>query len=138
MRLWRGRAVARARKPKLVRFEDGVYWLVAKLAAEKSGLTKPELARRALAGELRYQANQYGMPIWYAEPDIDPLRKARLAQALSKPVRKPRVKSAAQMEKEWAKSPKLTDIPFTGAGVARHIEKVMLAEIHLKKKREKE
>ncbi len=129
-----------ARKLNPVRLEDGIHWLVAKLAAEKSGLTKPELARRALAGDLRYKADQYGMPVWYAEPDIDPLRKAELVRKQERQKKTPRSKSAKQLEREWNSTP--APISFEGGGrggrttgsVAGHFEKVMLAEIHQKKK----
>lgn len=126
--------MAKVAKPKLVRFEDGVHWLVAKLAAQKSGLTKPELARRALAGELRYQADKYGMPIWYAEPDIDPLRQINL---LAKPS-KPRAKSLTQLEREWAKTPQLNQVGYHLGPVSKHLETIMLSDIHKKPKAAKD
>jgi hypothetical protein len=94
-----------ARKPKLVKFEDGIHWLVIKLAAEKSGLTKPELARRALAGDLRFLPDSYGLPEWFAEPDIDPLRKALLEKETARKGKPPRKKSLKQLEREWADKP---------------------------------
>jgi hypothetical protein len=121
--------MARKAQPKLVRFEDGIYWFVAKLAAEKTGLTKPELARRAFAGDLRYKDDTFGNPVWFAEPDIEPLREAALAKQLnSKPTMR-RPKTQKQLEREWAKSAKLTDVPLRQGPVYAHAEKIMLKEI---------
>lgn len=130
--------MARAAKPKLVRFEDGIHWLVAKLAAQKSGLTRPELARRALAGELRYQADKYGMPIWYAEPDIDPLRQINLQSTLTKPKPKTNPKTLAQLEREWAKAPKLNQGGYRLGPVSAHLETIMLSDIHKKAESDKD
>lgn len=127
--------MVRRRQPKLVRFEDGIYWLMAKLAAEKSGLSKPELARRAMAGEIRFQANKYGVPLWYAEPDILPLRKAFLVKQRKEASSPRRQKSPAQLEREWRKGANSVGSGSLGP-VSSHLEKLMLMDIFdpLKKK----
>jgi hypothetical protein len=125
-----------ARKPNLVKFEGGIHWLTIKLAAEKSGLTKPELTRRALAGDLRFLPDSYGMPEWFAEPDIDPLRKAFLEKEIVRKEKSPRKKSLKQLEREWAAGPKHNEMPMQRIGpVALHLEKVMLREIEAKRKK---
>lgn len=121
--------MARKAQPKLVRFEEGIYWFVAKLAAEKTGLTKPELARRALAGTINHKSDQYGNPMWYAEPDIEPLRKENLEKKLNKAPIKRRLKTDAQLEREWAAAPKLNEIPLRMGPVAAHLEKVIFRDL---------
>jgi hypothetical protein len=125
-----------ARKPKLVLFADGINWLSPKFASEKTGLTKPELAKRAIAGEIRFKEDWTGKHLWYALPDIDPLRAANLAKKMTKKPTKRRPKSMAQLEREWASGPKLNEIPSKGIGpVAAHLEKVMLKEIEANRKK---
>lgn len=122
------------RKPKRVLFEDGINWLSPKFASEKTGLTKPDLARRAIAGEIRFKEDLNGKHLWYALPDIDPIRAANLAKQLAKKPTKRRPKSLAQLEREWAAGPKLNELPSRGIGpVAAHLEKIMLKEIEAKR-----
>lgn len=121
--------MARKAQPKLVRFEEGIYWLVAKLAAEKTGLTKPELARRALAGMINHKTDKYGNPTWYAEPDIEPLRKENLDRKLEKAPAQKRPKTDKQLEREWANAPKLNEIPLRMGPVAAHLEKVIFRDL---------
>lgn len=125
--------MVRKRQPRLVRFEEGIHWLVAKLAAEKAGLSKPDLARRAMAGEIRFQANKYGVPCWYAEPDIIPLRKAFLAKQRKEASSPRRQKSLAQLETEWRKGVKSVGPGSVGPSslgpVSSHLEKLLLMDI---------
>ena len=124
--------MARKAQPKLVRFEDGVYWFVSKLAAEKTGLTKPELARRALAGQINHKTDKYGNPTWYAEPDIEPLRKENLDRKLEQAPQKKRPKTDKQLEREWAAAPKLNEIPLRMGPVAAHLEKLIFSDLNKK------
>lgn len=125
-----------AKKPKDLMFEEGIYWLSPAYAAHKTGLTKPELARRAVAGEIRFKEDWSGNHDWYALPDIDPLRAANLAKTLKKKPAKHRPKSLAKLEREWASRPKLNEIPLKGIGpVSAHLERVMLKDIDAKRKK---
>ena len=127
--------MVRKAQPKLVRLEEGIIWLVAKLAAQKSGLTKPELARRALARKIRHKTDKFGNPTWYAEPDIEPLRKENLDKKLAKAPRKPTTKSLAALERQWARD-SASDIPLrSGQGpLGVHADKVMLWNLNRKPK----
>lgn len=126
--------MARKRQPKLVKEQDGLIWLALRLAAEKTGLTKPELARRALAGNIRFLDDQYGKPIWLLEEDIHPLRVEKFQKLSTTEPRKLRAKSPAQLERQWEKISE--DRPRkSGMGpVSTHYEKVMLSNLNKKKK----
>ena len=125
-----------AKKPKDLIFEDGIYWLSPAYAAHKTGLSKPDLARRAVASEIRFKDDWTGNHLWYALPDIDPLRAVHLVKTLAKKPTKSRPKSMAQLEKEWAAGPKHNEIPVQRIGpVALHLEKAMLREIEAKRKK---
>jgi|688.fasta_scaffold565169_2 hypothetical protein len=127
--------MARKAQPKLVRFEDGVYWFAAKLAAEKSGLTKPELARRALAGKINHKTDKFGNPTWYAQPDIEPLREAHLAKEMAKTPRKAPKKSLAALEKQWARDAQADIRHSRGQGpLGVHADKVLLWNLNRKPK----
>lgn len=119
-----------AKKPK-VKSEGGIHWLTPALAASAAGLSRPELARRISEHALRVQYGEDGTPQWYAEPDIHELRKARGAIAAKRATPKPRTKTAAQLEREWAKISEDNRDRYRGGVVSAHYEKVLLAEIAL-------
>lgn len=124
------------KSPEVI-FDDDMYWLSAKRAAHAAGLFVPELCRRANAGVIRFKSNDQGDPVYFAEPDIDGLRKERLAKERTKPSRNPREKSPAQLEREWAKqsAQMAKERGASGMGpVALHMEKVMLTDIARKAK----
>lgn len=126
----------RKKSPEVI-FDSDIYWLSAKRAAHAAGLFVPELCRRANAGVIRFKSNDRGDPIYFAEPDIDCLRKERLAKERNKSSRKPREKSAAQLERQWAKqsAQMAKERGTSGMGpVALHIEKIMLTDIARKAK----
>lgn len=129
--------MVRKRQPRLVRFEEGIHWLVAKLAAEKAGLSKPDLARLAMAGEIRFRSDKYGVPRWYAEPDILPLRKAFLSKQRRAASAPRRPKSAAQLEREWRKGARSIGSGSLGP-VSSHREKLMLMDIFDPTKKEED
>ena len=120
------------KQPKLVKQDADGIWLAAPLAAEKSGLSKPELARRALVGTLRYHADQFGKPAWYAEPQIMELAKARLETERTKPKRPKRPPSDKQIEARYR--PNLKHVaqqrgPGSNSIIGDHIERIILSEI---------
>lgn len=126
-----------AKQGKLVRHDADGIWLAAALAAEKSGLTKPELARRALAGELAFQGDKFGRPVWFAEPQIMALARANHEAELAKAAKPKRKLTDAQMEaqhtRQWQAAAKVTR--YGGGGpVTAHIERAMIAETMLPKK----
>jgi hypothetical protein len=133
-----------ARKPNQVQLVDGEYWLGGKLAAEKTGLSKPELARRAIAGKIRFLDDQFGNPLHYAQTDLTPLIDAFRDKQQAKAKKPPRPKSLKQLEREWAAGGTTvkdgtvlhgTAYPTRLGPVAKHQEKVMLWEIHDKPKK---
>ena len=129
MRWWRDRAVA---KGKLVWQDADGIWLAPPLAAQRSGLTKPELARRALAGELAFKDDKFGRPRWYAETEITKLA-SELAQRESVKVARPkRQPTASQLEAQYARQ--AAELPQSssqgrGGPVTAHYERVMIKEI---------
>ena len=123
---------AKPKAGKLVRQDADGIWLVASLAAQKSGLTKPELARRALAGALRFQADDFGLPKWYAEPQITALANDKAASDRAKPARAKRPPTDAQINARFGKKTAHVAIPRAPerlGPVVAHYEKVMLTEI---------
>ena len=109
MRLWRASVQrdTRVGKQKDVKFDGEVHWFSLPHAASFAGMTKPELTRRALAGELTYQEDRYGRPIWFAAQEIFALQKvakeAERAKIEKQGSQKPRQKMPRQLEAEWAK-----------------------------------
>lgn len=102
--------------PKLLESEGETSWLDLARGAVLLGTTKPKIVTRAIAGEFRYVADPFGRPILISKTDIAaPLAAkwaaddARLAAERAKPkpkrerVHRPRQKSPAQLEAEWAK-----------------------------------
>jgi hypothetical protein len=87
-----------ARKPGKVRRDGDTIWLDIGLAASLLGTTRRKLVERAIAGEFRYQENKFGLPVRVAEPDVAPLRAAKLAAERAKAPRKPRPKTPEQQE----------------------------------------
>ena len=90
----------------------------------------PELASRALAGAITYKTDIYGNPIWYAQQDIEPLRRAYMDKKLKAAPKKRRPKTDRQLEKEWAAAPKLNEIPLNMGPVAAHLERLMLSDLN--------
>lgn len=82
---------------------DGLIWLDIAAAASRLGTTRRKIMERAWAGEFRFQDDGNGMPIRVADADIAPLRTAKLAAEREKAPTKPRAKTSAQQEAEWAK-----------------------------------
>ena len=82
---------------------DGLIWLDIAAAASRLGTTRRKVLDRAWAGEFRYQDDGNGIPIRVADADIAPLRTAKLAAERAKAQATPRVKTASQLESEWAK-----------------------------------
>ena len=109
MRLWRASAQrdTRVGKQKDVKFDGEAHWFSLPRAAALAGMTKPELTRRALAGELAYQEDRYGRPAWFAAPEIIALQTAAKEVERTKMQRqesqKPRQKTPRQLEAEWAR-----------------------------------
>ena len=66
-----------ARKSAVIR-ADGILWLDIATTATRLGTTRVKIVERALAGEFRFRENKFGTPGWIAEPDIAPLRAAKL------------------------------------------------------------
>lgn len=124
-----------AKPGKLVREDGDGIWLAAPLAAKRTGLTKPELARRALAGKLIFKADAFGNPRWYSEVEITMLARESGRQKRPSPWTRKRPLSAAQLEAKFAKqSEEMAKAAGRGGGgpVSAHYEKVMLEEIFLK------
>jgi hypothetical protein len=82
---------------------DGLVWLDIPAAASRLGTTRRKIMERAWSGEFRFQDDGNGMPIRVADADIAPLRTAKLAAEREKMPAKPRAKTSAQQEAEWAK-----------------------------------
>ena len=105
------------RKPD-VKFEDHMHWLALPLAAKRIGVTKRQLQAMAGEGKAKFQPDGLGQPWWFAESDIAALRKDFLtAEREREAKRKPRSKTAKQLEAEWARQAKanqkeLRDGPF--------------------------
>ena len=128
------------KKPKLVKQDADGFWFAPPLAAEKSGLTKPELARRALAGTLLYHADDNGKPAWYAESQIMELAKARLEAERAKPAKTKRIISDAALEarhtKEWKEQAKTRR--YGSGPLGDHLERIMLLEIEINNKKRRD
>lgn len=92
---------------KSVKFEGEAHWFSLPHAASIAGVTKPELIRKALAGELAYQDDRFGRPIWFAAPEIFALQKlakeAERAKVAKQGSQKLRLKTPRQLEAEWAR-----------------------------------
>lgn len=113
---------------------DGI-WLASRLAVERSGLAKPELERRALAGELRYKPDNRDRPQYYSEPEISGLAKTSALPKSSPPLKPKRQPTAKQLEARYARQAKeLTATSRQGRGgpVSAHYTRVMIAEIFAK------
>ena len=80
-------------------------WLAAPLAAKKTGLTKPELARLALTGTLIYQDDKHGRPAWYLEPEIADLAKAHISRERAKLAKPKKPKTERQMMRDIDNAP---------------------------------
>ena len=91
-------------KPQVKQDQSGI-WLAAPLAAKKLGLTKPELARLALAESLTFQEDSYGSPEWYLEPEIAALAKVHIEQARSKSAKPNKPKTERQMLRDIERGP---------------------------------
>lgn len=119
-----------AKQGKLVRQDSDGIWLAASLASEKSGLTKPELVRRALADELAFQPDRNGKPAWYAEPQIAALARDRYEAELAQAAKPKRPLTDAQLEAQYARQWKAQakTARYGGGGpVTAHLEKAMIA-----------
>lgn len=112
-----GDIMTQAKKGKLVRQDADGIWIAASLAAKKSGLSKPELAKRAMAGALRFQENNYGRPNWYAETEIAVLAAESLIRQRAKEEKPKRPKSNKQIAREIEKMPYGLGHISTGASV---------------------
>jgi len=117
----------------LVKQDSDGFWLAVKLAAQKSGLTKKELARRANAGELRCQLDWRDEPEWYAEDQITALAIAHLEAQRAKAAKPKRQPTAKQIEARFRyKMP--THVPQQRGPerltmMGEHFERVILTEI---------
>lgn len=130
-----------ARGINLVRQDASGIWLAAPLAAQKSGLTKPELFRRASAGELAYRDDLPGRHWWYREDQITLLVKARGDAERAQPARPKVRRTDAQVEarhtRQWKSEIARERSARTKAGsgpgqpgpIANHLERAMLHEI---------
>ena len=126
---------------KQVRQDAEGVWLAPSLAAQRSGLTKPELTRRALAGELAFKDNKFGQPRWYSEREITKLA-SELAQKKSTEVARPkRQPTAKQLEARYARQAAgIAETSRLGRGgpVTAHYERVMINEIFAKAAKKKD
>lgn len=126
---------------KVVWQDSGGIWLAATLAAQKSGLTKPELHRRADAGQLQFRDDLPGKHYWFAEPQIAALAREKLAAERSAPVRAKRTLTDSQLEarhtRKWEKEveksrtrPRIEGQSHPGSvgPVAAHMERMMVHE----------
>jgi hypothetical protein len=113
--------VTQTKKGKLVRQDADGIWIAATLAAKKSGLSKPELAERAMAGALRFQENYYGRPSWYAETEIAALAAEFLISQRAKNEKPKRQKSDKQIAREIDRVPYGLGHISTGASVDMQI-----------------
>ena len=115
-----------------VRRDGDNFWLAAPLAAKKSGLSKAQLTRRALAGELRYQQGESDKYPWYAEDQIAQLAKAKIESDRAKATKPKRQMSDAALEarhtRQWTKQAKTARYGM-GGPVAAHQERVILYQI---------
>ena len=91
-------------KPQVKQDQSGI-WLAAPLAAKKLGLTKPELARLALAENLTFQEDRYGNPVWYLEPEIAALAKVHFEQARAKSAKPKKPKTERQTMRDIERAP---------------------------------
>ena len=122
-----------AKRGKLVWQDSDGIWLAPSLAAKRSGLSKPELARRAALGALRSIDDQSGQPVWYLEVEIAKLARDRaLAQQGKADRPKPARKLSdaaleAQHTRAW-KQEAVTRRYAVPTGVAAHMERIMIAD----------
>lgn len=121
-----------SKQGKLVRQDGSGIWLAASLAAQKTGLTKPEFIRRADAGQLAFQVDRNGNPAWFSEPEITALSRERRAAELANPKPPARKLTDKQLEakatREWKVQAKI--VRYGGGGaVTAHLERAMLREI---------
>lgn len=117
---------------KLVREDEVGIWLVASLAAQRSGLTKPELARRALRGELRFQEDSVGRPHWYLEPEIAALAKTKFdveRTKAQKPKRQPSKRNLEARYRREAEELRSTSRHCQNGPLLAHGNRVTIAEI---------
>jgi hypothetical protein len=92
---------------KNVLFDGSRHWFSLPYAASVSRLSKPEIIRRALAGEFEFQEDKFGKPIWIISSPILELQKAAQKLETEKRLKqkdaKPRQKTASQLEAHWAR-----------------------------------
>ncbi|WBX86237.1 hypothetical protein [Sphingosinicella microcystinivorans] len=92
-----------AKKPPSVKFDGTAHWFRLPYAASLTGITKPQLSRMALAGELAFEADRYGRPLWFVASEIQTLQKTFTKAGAAKTVAKTKPKTPRQLEAEWAR-----------------------------------
>ena len=118
---------------KLVLQDSEGIWLAPSLAANRTGLSRRELARRAALGELPSRDDDRGRPAWYREDNIAKLVRTLAFENHGKADRpKPKRKlSDAALEakhtRAWKAEAKTRRYGGGGA-IEAHLERVMIAE----------
>ena len=120
-----------AKQPKLVRQDAEGIWLALSLAAKKTGLTKPELVRRAISGGIKFLPDEDDQPAWFFEPEIATMAREQREAALAKPKNQPRkitdAKLEARMTRQWKEEAKTRR--YGGSPLGAHADRVMLYDI---------
>lgn len=122
-------------KKNMVRWDGERHWFRLSYAAKLSGKTKGDLLAMAHGDGILSQEDAKG-EFWFERLAILALQaassKVDAGRAVSKTARaKPKPKTAAQLERQWAKqAAELAKAnPKRGGGVSVHYEKVLLSEI---------
>ncbi len=118
-------------------FDGKRHWFSVVYAASVSRLSRPEIVRRALAGQYAYQEDKFGRPLWIESAPL--LELQIIAQKLEAEKRErlkistPKPKTAKQQEAAWARmSVQNAKTPRDGSLTAHRI-RATIGDIKIKK-----
>ncbi|OYU16451.1 MAG: hypothetical protein CFE37_00140 [Alphaproteobacteria bacterium PA4] len=127
-----------ARKANAVVRADGILWLDIDATAKRLGTTRIKIVERALAGEFRFLETKYGTPGWIAEPDIAPLRAAKLTadrdKAAALAVSRERGAKRREAAKQAAEIERAAAAPRPRPDTVPEVEKVVQEVVDVRKR----
>lgn len=112
--------MAQKRTEKVI---DGERWYSVSRASSELRTTNIKIIQRAFAGEFEFMTNSAGMPIWIRAREIVATQAASQNAATAKPCTQ-QVKTAAQLEREWAKLSEKNKMRVSAGPVTAHAQKV--------------
>jgi len=102
---------------------DGERWYSVSRAASVLRTTNTKVIQRAFTGEFEFMTNSVGMPIWIRAKEIVATQSASQNVATAKPSTQSE-KTAAQLEREWARMSERNKMRVSSGPVTSHAQKV--------------